>query len=44
MDNVVENDLFKTRLIGKTIRDIDNYSTALVIPKVFARELDIGNS
>ncbi len=44
MGNVVENDLYKTRLIGKTIRDIDNNLTALVIPKEFARKLDIENS
>ncbi len=44
MGNVVENDLYKTRLIGKTIRDIDNNLTALVIPKEFAKELNIENS
>lgn len=44
MGNVVENDLDRTRLIGKTIRDIDNNSTALIIPKEFAKELDIKNS
>ncbi len=31
-------------LVGKTIRDIDNNSTALVIPMEFAKELDIENS
>ncbi|MDN5868535.1 MAG: hypothetical protein L0H55_14215 [Candidatus Nitrosocosmicus sp.] len=31
-------------LIGKTIRSIDDDSTALVIPHKFAKELDIENS
>ncbi len=44
MSNVVENDIYKTRLLGKTIRDIDNSSTALVIPMEFAKELDIENT
>jgi hypothetical protein len=44
MGNVVENNILKSRLIGKTIRDIGNNSIALVIPKEFARELDIENS
>ncbi len=44
MGNVVENDCHDTRLIGKPIRDIDNNSTALIIPKKFAKELDIENS
>jgi hypothetical protein len=44
MSNVIENNLFKTRLFGKTIRDIDNNSTASVIPMEFAKELDIENS
>lgn len=44
MDNVVENDIYDTRLIGETIRDTDNNSTALVIPKEFAKELNIESS
>ncbi len=44
MGNVVENDFYDTRLIGKTIRDIDNNSTALIIPKEISEELGIENS
>ena len=41
MGNIKEsNDI---PLIGKTIRDNDNNSTALIIPKEFAKELDIEN-
>ncbi len=44
MGNVVENERHDTRLIGKTIRDTDNNSTALIIPKEFAKEMGIENS
>ncbi len=44
MGNIEGNDSHNNRLIGKTIRDIDNNSTALVIPMEFAKELDIENS
>ncbi len=44
MSNIIENDRCDTRLIEKTIRNIDNSSTALIIPKEFAKELDIENS
>jgi hypothetical protein len=44
MGNFVENDFLKARLIGKTIRDIDNNSTDLVIPKKLAKELNIESS
>lgn len=44
MDNIEGNDSHSNRLIGKTIKDIDNNSTALVIPKEYVKELDIENS
>ncbi|MDN5867866.1 MAG: hypothetical protein L0H55_10775, partial [Candidatus Nitrosocosmicus sp.] len=37
-------DIRDVTLIGKTIRNIDNDSTALIIPQEFAKELDIENS
>jgi len=33
-----------TSLMLKTIKDVDDNSTALIIPKEFARELQIENS
>ncbi|MEJ7642736.1 MAG: hypothetical protein WKF36_11190 [Candidatus Nitrosocosmicus sp.] len=44
MGNIIDNDLGGNRLIGKTIRDNDNSSTVLIIPKEFAKELGIENS
>ena len=44
MSNTKENDGDGDLLIGKTIRDIDNNSTALIIPKELAKELDIENT
>ena len=46
MSNIEENDGngASVTLIGNTMRDIDNNSTALIIPKEFAKELDIENS
>ncbi len=41
MRNIEHDDV---PLIGKTIRDNDKNSTALIIPKQFARLLDIENS
>jgi hypothetical protein len=47
MDNIKDNDINVgyVPIIGKTIKiDDDNKSTALVIPKEFAMELEIENS
>ncbi len=44
MGDIGENDCYDNRLIGRTIRDINNNSTALIIPKEFAKELNIENS
>jgi hypothetical protein len=45
MGNVVENVRHVTTLIGKTIKiDDGNNSTALIIPKEFAKALGIENS
>ncbi len=46
MSNIEENDDDDTNviLIGKTIRDNEDNSTALIIPKEFTRALDIENS
>ena len=44
MSNTKENYGDNVKLIGKTIRDDDSNSTALIIPKEFAKALDIENS
>ncbi len=45
MSNIEENDYGDSILsIGKTIRDKENNSIALIIPNEFAKELDIENS
>ena len=44
MGNMKENDVARVKLIGKTIRDVDDNSTALIIPREFAKEMDIENS
>lgn len=45
MSNIEDNDNDENvRLIGKTLRDVDDNSIALIIPKVFARKLQIENS
>lgn len=45
MGNTEENDYGDSVMsIGKTIRDNDNNSTALIIPNEFAKSLDIENS
>lgn len=42
MDNKKEND--SSMSIGRTIKDNDNNSTALIIPEEFAKALGIENS
>lgn len=44
MSNTKENDAEGIPRIGKTIRDIENNSTALIIPNEFAKGIDIENS
>lgn len=44
MDNTEENDENGVTLIGRTIRDDNKNSTALIIPKEFVRLMDIENS
>ena len=46
MGNIEENgeNVDSVTLIGKTIKDNDNNSTALVISSEFAKELDMENS
>ncbi len=45
MSNIEENDYGDSILsIGKTIRDKENNSIALIIPNELAKELDIENS
>lgn len=43
-DELYKNVLNSVTYVGKTIRDTDNNSTALIIPTEFAKELDIENS
>ncbi len=44
MRNTKENNDNVVPLVGNIIRDDDNNSTALIIPKEFVRALDIENS
>ena len=44
MSNIKENDGNNVMLIGKTIKDIDDDSTSLIIPIEFAKALGIENS
>jgi hypothetical protein len=42
--NIAQNSYDDVTLIGKTIRDIEDNSTALIIPKEFTKVLGIENS
>ncbi len=44
MSNIKENYGDSVTLIGKTLRDNDNDSPALIIPKGFAKKVGIENS